>query len=90
MRHIGQKRRLMIPSGTWAHWSGLILLFTVKSRKAPTVPTHTATLKRRVLGCSGHCCAALVVAARDLYRAQFDQHQCGFLGWGIGELHRIN
>jgi hypothetical protein len=31
------------------HWSILVLLLTVKSGKAPTVPTHTATLNRSVL-----------------------------------------
>jgi uncharacterized metal-binding protein len=31
----------------------LVLLFTIKSGKAPTVLTLTATLNRRVLACSG-------------------------------------
>jgi len=33
---------------------GLVLLFTVKSGKAPTVLTLTATLNRSVLACSGY------------------------------------
>jgi hypothetical protein len=42
------------PSRTWAHWSVLVLLLTIKSGKAPTVLTLTATLNRRVLACSGY------------------------------------
>jgi hypothetical protein len=42
------------PERTWAHWSILALLLTVKSGKAPTVPTHTATLNRSVLWRPGY------------------------------------
>jgi hypothetical protein len=42
------------PSRTLAHWSVLVLLFTIKSGKAPTVLTLTATLNRSVLACSGY------------------------------------
>jgi hypothetical protein len=42
------------PTETLAHWSVLALLLTVKSGKAPTAPTHTATLDRSVLGCPGY------------------------------------
>jgi hypothetical protein len=38
------------PERTWVHWSVLVLLLAVKTGKAPTVPTHTATLNRSVLG----------------------------------------
>ena len=66
-----------------------VLLLTVKAGKAPIMPTHNT--RRSIAACWA---AGLLAALHStlpysvyvLYFLQFDQHQCGFLRRGIGEL----
>jgi hypothetical protein len=67
----------------------LVLLLTIKSGKAPTVLTLTATLNRKVLACSGCLlrCTRRCHAPFIFYISySFDHHQCGFFWREIGEL----